>query len=215
MSNLVFYTNPRSRGRIIRWMLEEVGRPYRTEILDFATTLKAPAYLAINPMGKVPAIVHGDTVVTEAGAICAYLADAFPDAGLAPPLADKRRGPYFRWLFFAAGPLEQVTTHHALGVVTPPDKRGMVGYGSREDALNTLETAVTGRDYILGDTFSAADVYVGAHIGWGMQFGSIDKRPAFERYNERLQNRPAAIRAREIDDALVSQQQPAPQPQPA
>src|SRR6516162_8649199 len=103
---LVFYTNPQSRGRIVRWMLEEIGQPYRTEILEYGTTMKAPAYLAINPMGKVPAIRHGDTVVTEGAAICAYLADAFPDAGLAPPLHDHRRGPYYRWLFFAAGPLE-------------------------------------------------------------------------------------------------------------
>src|SRR5258706_7540958 len=103
---LVFYTNPMSRGRIVRWMLEEVAKPYRTEIMDFATNLKGPRYLAINPMGKVPAIRHGDTVVTEAGAICAYLADAFPQAGLAPPTGDKARGPYFRWLFLAAGPIE-------------------------------------------------------------------------------------------------------------
>src|SRR3569833_2688477 len=92
---LVFYTNPMSRGRIVRWMLEEVGQPYRTEVLDFSTGAKTPAFLAINPMGKVPTITHGDTVVTEAGASCAYLADAFPDAGLAPPLGDLRRGPYF------------------------------------------------------------------------------------------------------------------------
>ena len=101
---LVFYTTPTSRGRIVRWMLEEVGQPYRTELLDYGTTMKAPAYLAINPMGKVPAITHGDAVVTEAGAICAYLADAFPQAGLAPAPGDKARAPYFRWRFYAAGP---------------------------------------------------------------------------------------------------------------
>jgi len=103
---LVFYTHPMSRGRIVRWMLEEVGQPYQTELLDFATTMRAPAYLAINPMGKVPALRHGEIVVTEAAAICAYLADAFPEAGLAPPPGDKRRGAYYRWLFFAAGPLD-------------------------------------------------------------------------------------------------------------
>jgi glutathione S-transferase len=108
---LVFYTNPMSRGRIVRWMLEEIGHPYRTELLDFGTTMKAPSYLSINPMGKVPTIRHGDTVVTEVAAICAYLADAFPRAGLAPPPGDRLRGPYYRWLFFAAGPVEAAVTN--------------------------------------------------------------------------------------------------------
>jgi len=206
---LTFYTHPMSRGRIVRWMLEELGKPYRTEIMDYATTLKAPAYLAINPMGKIPAIKHGDTVVTEAAGICAYLADAFPEAGLAPPLGDKRRGPYFRWLFFAAGPVESVIVTRSLGVQVTPEQKRMVGWGDTADALNALETAVAGREFIAGDKFSAADVYVGASIGWGMQFGAIDKRPAFERYSERMQNRPAAIRAREIDDKLLAEAQPA------
>jgi glutathione S-transferase len=208
--DLVFYTHPMSRGRIARWMLEEVGQPYRTEILDYATTLKAPAYLAINPMGKIPAITHGDVVVTEAPAICAYLADTFPHAGLAPPLGDKRRGPYFRWMFFAAGPVEGAMAAHGLGVQVKPEQKRMVGWGDHADLMNGLETAIKGRDYILGDTFSAADVYFGSHIGWGMQFGLIEKRPIFERYHERLQNRPANIRAREIDDKLLAAQQPAP-----
>jgi glutathione S-transferase len=201
---LVFYTHPMSRGRIVRWMLEEIGQPYRTELLDYATTLKAPEYLAINPMGKIPALRHGDVVVTEAAAICAYLADAFPQAGLAPPLGDKRRGTYFRWMFFAAGPLEAATAVRSLGVEVRPEQKRMVGWGDHADMLNALETAVKGRDYILGDTFSAADVYVGAGIGWGLQFGSVDKRPAFVAYNERLQSRPAAVRAREIDDKLLA-----------
>jgi glutathione S-transferase len=201
---LVFYTHPMSRGRIARWMMEEAGQPYRTEILDYATTMKAPAYLAINPMGKVPALKHGDTVVTEAGAICAYMADAFPEAGLAPPLGDKRRGPYFRWMFFAAGPVEASMAARALGAEVKPEQKRMTGWGDQHDLLNGLESAIAGRDYILGDTFSAADVYFGSHLGWGMQFNSIEKRPAFERYNERLQNRPAAIRAREIDDKLMA-----------
>jgi len=201
---LVFYTHPMSRGRIVRWMLEELGQPYTTEILDFATSMKAPAYLAINPMGKVPAIRHGDTVVTEAGAICAYLADAFPQAGLAPPPGDRRRGTYFRWMFFAAGPLELMTTLSSLAVDPGPERKVMVGYGSREDAFNAMETALSAGDWLLGDTFSAADVYFGSHIGWGLQLGSIEKRPAFERYNERLMNRPAALRAREIDDRLIA-----------
>ena len=206
---LVFYTNPMSRGRIVRWMLEEVGQPYRTEILEFAA-MKHADYLAINPMGKVPAIRHGETVVTEAGAICAYLADAFPDAGLAPPLRDTRRGPYFRWLFFAAGPVEAAVTNRTLGFDPPAERKAMVGYGSYPDVMDALEIALSNGDYLLGDQFSAADVYFGAHIGWGLQFGSIEKRPIFERYSQRLQSRPAAVRAREIDDALVAAAQPAP-----
>ena len=210
MSNeLVFYTNPMSRGRIVRWMLEEVGAPYRTEILDYASTLKSPAYLAINPMGKIPAIKHGDTVVTEGAAICAYLADAFPEAGLAPPTSD--RGDYYRWLFFAAGPVEAAVTAKSLGFEPKPEQERMAGFGSLAHVVDALELAVTGRDFIAGGKFSAADVYVGSQIGWGMQFGSIEKRPAFETYWGKLFERPAAVRARQIDDALL----PAQQPQPA
>jgi glutathione S-transferase len=201
---LVFYTNPMSRGRIVRWMLEEVGQPYRTEVLDYASSMKAPAYLAINPMGKVPAILHGDTVVTEAGAICAYLADAFPEAKLAPPLGDKRRGTYLRWMFFAAGCVEPAAWHKAMQFEPPADKRGMVGYGTMGDVLKALELALSNGDYILGDMFSAADVYVGAQIGWGVQFGTLEKRPAFEAYLSRIMGRPAAKRAREIDDGLIA-----------
>jgi glutathione S-transferase len=197
-----------SRGRIVRWMLEEVGAPYRTEILDYAATMKAADYLAVNPMGKVPAIKHGDTVVTEGAAICAYLADAFPDAGLAPPLAD--RGDYYRWLFFAAGPVEAAVSVKSLGVETPPEKQMMVGWGSMSDVLNALELAVTAHPYVAGDRFTAADVYVGSHIGWGMQFGGIEKRPAFETYWAKLFDRPAAVRAREIDDRLIAAAQPQP-----
>ena len=203
-NDLVFYTHPMSRGRIVRWMLEELGQPYRTEVLDYATTMKAPAYLGVNPMGKVPAIRHGETVITEAGAICAYLADAFPERGLAPPLGDHRRGPYFRWMFFAAGPIEGFMAARALGAEVKPEQKRMTGWGDAADLMSGLESAIKGRDFILGDTFSAADVYFGAHIGWGMQFGAIEKRPVLERYNERLQNRPAAIRAREIDDKLLA-----------
>ena len=201
---LVFYTNPMSRGRIVRWMLEEVGQPYRTELLEYGTTMKAPEYLAINPMGKVPALRHGDTVVTECAAICCYLADAFPDAGLAPPPGDRLRGPYYRWMFFAAGPVEAATSNKALGLEVSAERKAMVGYGSLADVMSALEAAVSGREYLVGDRFTAADVYLGSHIGWGMRFGAIEKRPAFERYFERISTRPAAIRAREIDDALIA-----------
>jgi glutathione S-transferase len=124
---LIFYTNPQSRGRIVRWMLEEVGQPYRTELLNYGTTMKAPEYLTVNPMGKVPALRHGDTVVTETAAICAYLADAFPEAGLAPAPGDRLRGPYFRWLFFAAGPIEAAASNKALGFVVPEGRERMMG----------------------------------------------------------------------------------------
>ncbi|MDB5417363.1 MAG: glutathione S-transferase, partial [Phenylobacterium sp.] len=140
------------------------------------------------------------------------LADAFPQAGLAPPLGDKRRGPYFRWMFFTAGPLEAAITDKSLGVVVPAERKPMVGYGNFDDAINGAEQALKAGDYILGDRFSAADVYFGSAIGFYLQFGSIEPRPAFVAYSERLQARPAAIRAREIDDALIAQQQ---QPQPA
>jgi glutathione S-transferase len=207
---LVFYTNPRSRGRIVRWMLEEVGQPYRTEVLEYGATMKAPAYLAINPMGKVPALRHGDAVVTEGAAICCYLADAFPDAGLAPPPGDRLRGPYYRWMFFAAGPLEAAATNKAFGFEVPAERKGMVGYGTLADVMSVLESALSRPAYLVGDRFTAADLYIGSHIGWGMSFGTIEKRPAFERYVERISARPAAIRAREIDDALVAEsKQPA------
>ena len=202
--DLIFYTNPMSRGRIARWMLEEVGAPYRTELLEYGMTMKAPAYLAINPMGKVPAIRHGETVVTEGAAICAYLADAFPAAGLAPPPAE--RAAYYRWLFFAAGPVEAAVTNKSLGFEVPAGREMMAGYGDFERVINVLEQAVLVSDYIAGAAFSAADVYFGSQIGWGMQFGSMEKRPAFEAYWARISDRPAAIRAREIDDGLIAAQ---------
>jgi len=202
---LTFYTNPMSRGRIARWMLEEVGEPYETIILSYADSIKSPDYLAINPMGKVPAIKHGETVVTEAAAICAYLADMFPDKGLAPPSGNTRRGPYYRWLFFAAGPVEAAVTGKSLGLLAPEDKAPMAGYGRFDDVIDTLEAAVEDCTYLCGDQFTAADVYVGSQIGWGMMFGTIEPRPAFQDYVGRLQSRPAAIRAREIDDALIAE----------
>jgi glutathione S-transferase len=198
---LVLYTNPQSRGRVARWMLEEIGLPYKTELLDYASTMKAPVYLAVNPMGKVPALRHGDIVVTENAAICAYLADAFPQAGLAPPPGDRLRAPYYRWLFFAAGPVEYAVSNKALGFMVPPERERMMGYGTLARALDTLEAAVSRSSYLAGDRFTAADLYVGSHIGFGMMFGTIDKRQAFEQYWQRLSNRPAYIRANELDNA--------------
>jgi glutathione S-transferase len=200
---LVLYTNPQSRGRIARWMLEEVGQPYKVEVMDYASTMKGPAYLAINPMGKVPALRHGGAVVTETAAICAYLADAFPQAGLAPPPTSQERAPYYRWMFFSAGPLEAALSNKALGFVVPPERERMIGYGSLAQALNALEAAVSKSDYIAGDKFTAADLYVGSHIGFGMMFGTLEKRPAFETYWQRVSGRPACKRANELDEALI------------
>ena len=202
---LILYTNPMSRGRIARWMLEEVGIPYRREVLTFGGTMKGADYLRLNPMGKVPTLVHGDSIVTECPAICAYLADAFPQAGLAPP--QRERADYYRWLFFAAGPLEAAVSNRALGFQVPEDRRVMIGYGSYAEVIETLENALTDRSYIAGNSFTAADVYVGSHLMWGMQFGSIDKRPAFEAYVRHLHDRPAHLRATELDDADMQELQ--------
>jgi glutathione S-transferase len=198
---LVFYTNPMSRGRIARWILEETGADYRTEVLDYGTTMKADAYLAINPMGKVPAIVHRGRVVTEGAAICAYLAEAFPEAGLAPT-ADERAD-YYRWLFFAAGPLEQAVTNHNARFEPNAEQERMFGYGSYDQTVDTLEKAVSAHPYIAGDRFTAADVYVGSAVGWGTQFGTLPKRQAFADYWGRLTTRAAFLRGNELDDALM------------
>ena len=201
---IVFYTNPQSRGRIARWMLEETGQPYRAEVLEYGAAMKSPQYLAINPMGKVPAIVHGGVVVTECAAICAWLADAFPEAGLAPAPGDPLRGPYYRWLFFAAGPLEAAVTAKSLGLLAPAEKSGMAGYGSYEQTVDALETVVAGAaPWLLGERFSAADVYVGSQVVWGQQFGTLPARPAFAAYAARLQARDAYRRATALDDAMM------------
>lgn len=202
--DITFYTNPMSRGRIVRWMLEEVGRPYRTELLDYGTTMKGADYLAINPMGKVPAIVCDGEVVTECAAICTFLADRFPEAELAPGPQEAGRGTFLRWMFFAAGPLEAAVTAKAMNLMPPADKAGTLGYGTFEAAIDALEGAVSGDGlWILGDRFSAADVYVGSQINWGLMFKSIPDRPAFVAYADRLRARPAYLRASEIDDALM------------
>ncbi|WP_448661862.1 glutathione S-transferase family protein [Sphingomonas sp. CJ20] len=199
--DLILYTNPQSRGRIARWMLEEVGAPYTVEIVDYATTMKGQDYLEINPMGKVPAIVHRGKVVTECAAICAYLAEAFPEAGLAP-LPDERAD-YYRWLFFAAGPLEQaVTNNHAKFQPTAEQGR-MFGYGNYDLTVDVLEKAVSAHPYIAGDRFTAADVYVGAGVMWGTMFGTLPKRDAFTAYVERLASREAHQRASALDDAAM------------
>ena len=198
---LVFYTNPMSRGRIARWMLEEVGAPYRSVVLDYAAdAMRTADYLAINPMGKVPAIVHAGRVVTETPAICAYLADAFPDAALAPPPED--RADYYRWLFFASGPFEQAVTAKVLRADVSSQMERMVGFGRLDTVLGALETFLSDRDHVAGGRFSAADVYLASQLGWQMGFGTIERRPAFVTYTERMFTRPAFARVAEIDGAM-------------
>ncbi len=204
-ADIIFYTNPMSRGQIARWMLEEVGQPYDMTVLDYGTTMKDPDYLALNPMGKVPAIVHKGRVVTEAAAICAYLADTFPEADLAPSL--DQRADYYRWLFFAAGPVEAAVSNKALGLTVPEGRERSMGYGTYDLTIATLEKAISGDQWICGNQFTAADVYVGAQVDWGLSFGTIDSRPAFEAYAARLRERPAYKRQKELDGALIAKMQ--------
>jgi glutathione S-transferase len=213
MADLVFYTNPQSRGRIVRWMLEEVGQPYETEIIPY-DQLKGDRYLAVNPMGKVPAIKHRGHVVTECAAICTYLADAFPEAMLGPRADEK--ADYYRWLFYAAGPLEQAVTNSAMGWTPTPERERMFGYGNTDRVIAVLDELFSLRDYVCGDRFSAADVYVGSQIMFPLQFGMLPERDSFLKYRDRLQAREAYKRANEIDEKIIAEM-PAPpaQPQPA
>jgi glutathione S-transferase len=211
MADLIFYTNPQSRGRIARWMLEEIGQPYDTEIIAY-DQMKSEAYLAVNPMGKVPALKHRDHIVTEAAAICAYLADVFPQAGLAPH--DDEKADYYRWLFYAAGPVEQAVTNHFAKFNPAPEQGRMFGYGSYDKVVAVLDELFSLRDYACGDRFTAADVYVGSAIMWGTQFGTLPQRDSFSRYADRLKARDNFQRAWAKDDEAVAQIQAA-QPQPA
>lgn len=189
--DLVLYTNPMSRGSIAHYMLEEVGQPYRTEMLDLQKDEnKAPEFLKLNPMGKVPTLLHRGIVITEGAAICAYLADAFPAAGLAPDLSDPARGTYLRWLFFGAGCLEPALVDR-ICARPAPDRQGMLGYGSYADTMNALERAVAPGPFILGEKFTAADVYIGSEISWGLMTKSLEPRQAFREYHERITERPA------------------------
>ncbi|MCS4308564.1 glutathione S-transferase [Rheinheimera pacifica] len=203
MKLLTLYTNPQSRGRIIRWLLEELNIAYEVKVLQYGPEMKSAEFLALNPMGKVPVITHGDVVVTEAAAICAYLADQFTDKQLAPVADSPERAAYYRWLFFAAGPLEMATTAKAYNWRLDADNAAAAGCGLYQDTLNALETALTKGPYICGEQFTAADVYVGSHIEWGMMFDTLEKRPAFTEYVQRLQAREAAIKANQLDDALI------------
>ena len=198
---LIFYTNPMSRGQIIRWMLEETGATYQQQLIEYGEHIKSAEYLAINPMGKIPAIKHGDNIVTECAAICAYLADAFPAANLAPDLAD--RADYYRWMFFAAGPLESAITNKSLGVEPSDDQQRSAGYGNFDLVVGVLDDFLGSRDYVCGDSFTAADVYLGSQIDFGLQFKTLEPTDNFSAYAQRMRERAAYKSAKKIDIALM------------
>lgn len=202
MTELKFYTNPMSRGQIVRWMLEELGEPYETVVVDYAV-MHDEEYRRVNPMMKVPAIVHRGKTVTEAAAICAYLADVFPDRGLGP--RDSEKADYYRWLFFASGPIEQAVTNHSSGWDPDPAKRRTFGYGTYDEALQTLADHLSGRDFVCGERFTAADVYVGSQVLWGVAFGTMTKLDPFLAYAARLEQREAYQRGKAIDNGLIAE----------
>ena len=201
MSDFTFYTNPQSRGQIARWALEEAGIDYEQVIVQYGPEMKSEEYKAINPMGKVPSIKHGDKVVTECAAICAYVAETFPEAGLAP--TDDERADYYRWLFFAAGPFESAVTNKSLGFDTDDEQSRMAGYGTYDLVVSVLDDLLGKQDYVCGNRFTAADVYVGSHIDWGMMFKSIPETDNFQAYAERLRQRPAYQKSKKIDADLM------------
>ena len=187
-----FYTNPVSRGRIVHWMLEEAGAKYRAHLLDLATgEQRKPEYLAINPMGKVPAIVHRGVVITEVGAICMYLAEAFPAARLAPTADDPLRGAYLRWMFFAAATLEPAFIDRVTERNAPTVRVGALSYGNAQSLTSTLLSALRRSPYLLGENFSAADLCVGAQMAFGMSVKVLEPHPEFTEYLARLVARPA------------------------
>lgn len=202
---LTFYTHPMSRARVARWMLEEAGLPYEQVLLDYGTTMKDAEYRAINPMGKVPALRHGDTVITENAAIGLYLADLVPDKQLAPPPGSRERGSYYRWISFM-GPLEHLMLDQQIGTLGEP---GTAGYGTEDDVLNTLVHAIGDREHLVGDRFSMADLLVSAYVGWYLQFKLLQPREEFVRFAQLHAARPAALRANEIDNALLQASQQA------
>jgi glutathione S-transferase len=204
MPNLTLYHASPSRSSIVLWMLEELGEPYDLHVMSFKTGEHRSAdYLKINPMGKVPALKHGDTVITEGAAICTYLADAFPQAGLNVPIGDTRRGPYLKWLFFGPSCLEPAITDRSFPRAGEAPRQAL-GYGDHESVMNVLSDAVRGGPYLLGEQFTAADVVIGSGIRWGMMFKGVPERPEFVAYAKRLQERPAAKRASAKDQELAA-----------
>jgi glutathione S-transferase len=204
MASLTLYHAAPSRSSIAHWMLEEIGQPYELHVLDLKKGENREAkYLSVNPMGKVPALKHGDTVVTEAAAICCYLADAFPQAGLAPPIGDTRRGTYLKWLFFGPSCVEPAVTDKAFRRAEAPP-RGTLGYGDYDTVMDVLADAMRAGPYLLGQQFTAADVVIGSGLRWGMAFKLIPERPEFTAHTARLAARPACQRAQAKDAELMA-----------
>lgn len=205
MPMLTLYHAAPSRSSVVHWMLEELGEPYELKLLSLkGGDNRAPDYLAVNPMGKVPALRHGDVVVTEAAAICTYLADEFPQAKLNVPIGNAKRGVYLKWLFFGPSCIEPAILDRAF-----PRKdeasRGALGYGDFETVLSVLTKAVSAGTYILGEQFTAADVVIGSGLRWGMSFKLLPPRPEFVAYVGRLEQRPALQRAIAKDNELMAQ----------
>jgi glutathione S-transferase len=204
MTRLTLYHAAPSRSSIAHWMLEEVGQPYDLHVLSLKDgDNRKPAYLAVNPMGKVPALKHGETVITEAAAICCYLADAFPQAGLAVPIGDPRRGTYLKWLFFGPSCIEPAVTDQAFKRAEAPP-RSTLGYGDYDTVMDVLAGAVRKGPYLMGEQFTAADVVIGSGLRWGMAFKLIPERPEFTAYTARLAARPALKRAQAKDAELMA-----------
>jgi len=203
MPKLTLYHASPSRSSVALWMLEELGEPYEVHLLSFEKgENRAPEYLAINPMGKVPALKHGDTVITEVAAICAYLADEFPNAKLNVPVGTPQRGVYLKWLFFGPGCLEAAVIDRAAPRKDEP-RRAMLGYGDFDTTMNVVAAAVAKGPYLMGEQFTAADVVIGSNIRWGMMFKMVPERPEFLAYAARLGQRPAAQRAEAKDKQLA------------
>jgi glutathione S-transferase len=204
MPQLTLYHAAPSRSSIVHWMLEEVGEPYDLHLMNLQKNdSRAADYLKVNPMGKVPALRHGDTVITEAAAICAYLADAFPQKRLSVPIGDPRRGPYLKWLFFGPSCLEPAIVDRSFPRAGEAPARAL-GYGDHETVMNVLSEAVRGGPYILGEQFTAADVVIGSGLRWGMMFKGVPERPEFVAYAGRCAERPAAKRASQKDQELMA-----------
>ncbi len=200
---MLYHASP-SRSSIVRWMLEEIGEPYDIQLLKLAEgDQQEPDYLAINPMGKVPALRHGDVVITEAAAICTYLADEFPQAKLNVPIGEPRRGVYLKWLFFGPGCLEPAMTDRVAPRAEPP-RRGMLGYGDFDTVIDVLANALAKGPYLMGEQFTAADVVIGSTLRWGLMFKLLPERSEFIDYVGRLQARPALQRATALDQALAA-----------
>jgi glutathione S-transferase len=204
MAKLTLYHAAPSRSSIVRWMLEELGEPYDIHLLSLARgEQSAPGYLAVNPMGKVPALRHGDAVITEAAAICTYLADEFPHARLNIPVGDPRRGPYLKWLFFSPSCIEAAVMDRAAPRKEEP-RRGMIGYGEFDTVMNVVAKAIEPGPYLMGEQFTAADVVVGSMLRWGLMFSLLPTRPEFMAYVGRLEQRPALQRATALDQELAA-----------